>query len=174
MYEYSKERSQALHLKHFFPLAQRLARGDWFTSRISACSLLACVYRRLPPDRPDVRKECIATVSILARDETPMVRRAAASYLGDMTRALAETDPSLVESEVRRSATKSYCNSLLTKESRCFSSSLRFSICIPISLPEGEETLRFLSASFDQPLHCNSHVLPRFPHIPLVVTCYCS
>mmetsp|Transcript_1118 Transcript_1118/g.3469 ORF Transcript_1118/g.3469 Transcript_1118/m.3469 type:complete len:615 (-) Transcript_1118:85-1929(-) len=100
VFKHSEEKSQALHLKYFFPLAQRLARGDWFTSRISACSLLACIYRRLAPDRTAVRKDCIAIFSQLARDETPMVRRAAASCLGDMTQALAATDPHLVETEI--------------------------------------------------------------------------
>jgi hypothetical protein len=29
------------------PLVKRLAEGDWFTSRVSVCSLLAPVYSRL-------------------------------------------------------------------------------------------------------------------------------
>mmetsp|Transcript_39252 Transcript_39252/g.155731 ORF Transcript_39252/g.155731 Transcript_39252/m.155731 type:complete len:616 (-) Transcript_39252:319-2166(-) len=100
VFRHDAEKSGTIHVKHFFPLTQRLARGDWFTSRISACSLLACVYGRLPVDRTDIRKECISIFSQLVRDDKPMVRRAAASYLGDMSRALAETDRSLVETEI--------------------------------------------------------------------------
>ena len=32
---------------HFVPLVKRLAGGDWFTSRTSACGLFACCYQRL-------------------------------------------------------------------------------------------------------------------------------
>ena len=31
---------------HFVPLVKRLAGGDWFTSRTSACGLFACCYQR--------------------------------------------------------------------------------------------------------------------------------
>lgn len=31
----------------FGPLLKRLAEGDWFTSRVSACSLFASVYPKL-------------------------------------------------------------------------------------------------------------------------------
>lgn len=31
----------------FGPLLKRLAEGDWFTSRVSACSLFAAVYPKL-------------------------------------------------------------------------------------------------------------------------------
>mmetsp|Transcript_39247 Transcript_39247/g.155694 ORF Transcript_39247/g.155694 Transcript_39247/m.155694 type:complete len:576 (-) Transcript_39247:688-2415(-) len=108
VFRHDAEKSGTIHVKHFFPLTQRLARGDWFTSRISACSLLACVYGRLPVDRTDIRKECISIFSQLVRDDKPMVRRAAASYLGDMSRALAETDRSLVETEVRDLGKRTY------------------------------------------------------------------
>jgi len=66
-------------LSHFVPLVKRLATADWFTSRISACSLFAVGYARLsPPTRGDLR----ATFKQLCRDDTPMVRRAASSALG--------------------------------------------------------------------------------------------
>lgn len=35
--------------KHFVPLTQRLASGDWFTSRTSACGLFSVCYQRVNP-----------------------------------------------------------------------------------------------------------------------------
>lgn len=32
---------------HFVPLVQRLASGDWFTSRTSACGLFSVCYQRV-------------------------------------------------------------------------------------------------------------------------------
>jgi hypothetical protein len=34
---------------HFVPLVKRLATGDWFTSRTSACGLFAVSYARASP-----------------------------------------------------------------------------------------------------------------------------
>jgi len=34
---------------HFVPLVQRLASGDWFTSRTSACGLFSVCYQRVSP-----------------------------------------------------------------------------------------------------------------------------
>lgn len=66
-------------LEHFVPLVRRLATADWFTSRISACSLFTVTYPRLPAaSRGEVR----STFRSLCRDDTPMVRRAASSALG--------------------------------------------------------------------------------------------
>lgn len=58
---------------------QRLASGDWFTARVSACGLFAVAY---PRASPGVRVELRQLYSQLCRDETPMVRRAAAQKLG--------------------------------------------------------------------------------------------
>mmetsp|Transcript_2576 Transcript_2576/g.6217 ORF Transcript_2576/g.6217 Transcript_2576/m.6217 type:complete len:605 (-) Transcript_2576:274-2088(-) len=66
-------------LTHFVPLVKRLATADWFTSRISACSLFTVAYPRVPPA---TRSELRATFKVLCRDDTPMVRRAASSALG--------------------------------------------------------------------------------------------
>lgn len=96
----SADRGAALHASHLFPLLRRVATGDWFTSRISACALFACTYRGLPVQRVDLRTECLSLFKQLACDDTPMVRRAAASNLGDLARAVAEVEPSLVASEL--------------------------------------------------------------------------
>lgn len=60
-------------------LITRLASGDWFTSRTSACSLFSVAY---PKVSDDVKKELRRLFVQLCKDDTPMVRRAAAANLG--------------------------------------------------------------------------------------------
>ncbi len=43
------EHSSADLEAHFVPLVKRLATGDWFTSRTSACGLFAVSYARASP-----------------------------------------------------------------------------------------------------------------------------
>ncbi len=64
---------------------QRLAGGEWFTSRISCCGLLPVAHRvsRQESEQQEVR----GLYRILSQDDTPMVRRAAAQNLS----AMAET-----------------------------------------------------------------------------------
>eukprot|EP00166_Cyanidium_caldarium_P003626 ctg_351.g177 len=78
----------ALIASSFYPLVKRLAEGDWFTSRISATGLFAATYQRLPAAQADVKAELSALFVTLAKDDTPMVRRAAASHLGEFAQAL--------------------------------------------------------------------------------------
>jgi serine/threonine-protein phosphatase 2A regulatory subunit A len=65
---------------HYVPCVQRLANGDWFTARVSACGMFAVAYRKVADAgvRSDLRK----TYAQLCADETPMTRRAAAQHLG--------------------------------------------------------------------------------------------
>eukprot|EP01087_Luapelamoeba_hula_P024695 TRINITY_DN949_c0_g1_i1.p1 TRINITY_DN949_c0_g1~~TRINITY_DN949_c0_g1_i1.p1 ORF type:complete len:586 (+),score=99.05 TRINITY_DN949_c0_g1_i1:135-1892(+) len=63
--------------EQFLPLIKRLATGDWFTSRTSACGLFASAYPKDQKSRKDLR----ALFAKLVEDETPMVRRAAAQGL---------------------------------------------------------------------------------------------
>ena len=58
---------------------QRLAGGQWFTSRVSACGLFATAYTK---STPSMRAQLRALFRTLSSDDTPMVRRAAASSLG--------------------------------------------------------------------------------------------
>ena len=70
--------SQAQIETHYIPLVQRLSRGEWFTSRTSACALYAPVYDKVGPAiQEDLRRGFAA----LGSDDTPMVRRAAAKWL---------------------------------------------------------------------------------------------
>ncbi|KAF1644980.1 Serine/threonine-protein phosphatase 2A 65 kDa regulatory subunit A alpha isoform, partial [Eudyptes chrysocome] len=55
---------------HFVPLVKRLAGGDWFTSRTSACGLFSVCYPRVSsPVKAELRHEIIPMFSNLASDE---------------------------------------------------------------------------------------------------------
>lgn len=88
--------SRILHVDHMFPLLQRLASGDWFTSRVSACSLLPDIYRRIPADEVNARTEVLNLFKSLAEDETPMVRRTAAVEIGRVAQSLNNLDPTSI------------------------------------------------------------------------------
>lgn len=66
---------------------QRLKGGEWFTTRVSACSLFAATY---PPVSGDtaIAQELCSMFRDLCRDDTPMVRRAAASNVGPLAAAV--------------------------------------------------------------------------------------
>uniref|UniRef100_A0A7N8X0C9 Protein phosphatase 2, regulatory subunit A, beta b n=1 Tax=Mastacembelus armatus TaxID=205130 RepID=A0A7N8X0C9_9TELE len=66
---------------HFEPLVKRLASGDWFTSRTSACGLFSVCY-------PRVSSTVKAEIRHTSDYDTPMVRRAAASKLGEFAKVL--------------------------------------------------------------------------------------
>ncbi|XP_062463721.1 serine/threonine-protein phosphatase 2A 65 kDa regulatory subunit A alpha isoform, partial [Pezoporus occidentalis] len=70
---------------HFVPLVKRLAGGDWFTSRTSACGLFSVCYPRVSSP---VKAELRQYFRTLCSDDTPMVRRAAASKLGEFAKVL--------------------------------------------------------------------------------------
>ncbi|XP_008479235.2 serine/threonine-protein phosphatase 2A 65 kDa regulatory subunit A alpha isoform, partial [Diaphorina citri] len=70
---------------HFVPLVQRLASGDWFTSRTSACGLFSVCYPRVTAG---VKAELRSHFRNLCQDDTPMVRRAAAGKLGELAKVV--------------------------------------------------------------------------------------
>lgn len=61
------------------PLIGRLQGADWFTGRVSACGLVATAYTASKEE--EAKTGLIANFAALCKDETPMVRRAAASAL---------------------------------------------------------------------------------------------
>jgi len=69
--------------EHFVPLLIRLATGDWFTSRTSACGLFGSAYARTEDQK--LRAELRAHFKKLAEDETPMVRRSAGNAMKVMS-----------------------------------------------------------------------------------------
>ncbi|CAG9771184.1 unnamed protein product [Ceutorhynchus assimilis] len=71
--------------KHFFPLVQRLSTGDWFTSRTSGCGLVWVAYQRASSTlKPKLR----FLFKGLCQDETPMVRRVAATNLTNLAEVI--------------------------------------------------------------------------------------
>lgn len=80
-------------VKFFCPLVKRLAGGEWFTARVSACGLFATALGKLSESakaNADIKKlvdQLRAAFGNLCDDETPMVRRAAASNLGKVAEA---------------------------------------------------------------------------------------
>jgi serine/threonine-protein phosphatase 2A regulatory subunit A len=71
--------SQAQIEEFYIPVLKKLSRGEWFTSRTSSAALYPPVYARVSPSiQDDLRKGFTA----LGTDDTPMVRRAAAKWLG--------------------------------------------------------------------------------------------
>lgn len=73
--------------QYYIPLLQRLSRGEWFTSRTSSCALYPPVYDKVAqPVQDELRRGFAA----LASDDTPMVRRAAAKWLGSLIKKLSK------------------------------------------------------------------------------------
>uniref|UniRef100_A0A2K6PR16 Protein phosphatase 2 scaffold subunit Abeta n=1 Tax=Rhinopithecus roxellana TaxID=61622 RepID=A0A2K6PR16_RHIRO len=81
----SQEHTPVALEAYFVPLVKRLASGDWFTSRTSACGLFSVCY---PRASNAVKAEIRQQFRSLCSDDTPMVRRAAASKLGEFAKAL--------------------------------------------------------------------------------------
>ena len=63
----------------FAPLVLNLAKSEWFTGRVSSCHLFAVCYTQSGSHQDRLRKQFIE----LCKEDTPMVRRACASKLGE-------------------------------------------------------------------------------------------
>ncbi|KGB79077.1 protein phosphatase 2 (formerly 2A), regulatory subunit A [Cryptococcus deuterogattii 99/473] len=74
--------------QYFLPIVKRLATGEWFTSRTSACALFATPY---PNASSSSQEEMRKLFGALCHDDTPMVRRAAAKALGPLVKVVSET-----------------------------------------------------------------------------------
>jgi serine/threonine-protein phosphatase 2A regulatory subunit A len=68
----------------FAPLVVKLAQGEWFTGRVSSSSLFYACYSKAGPQKEKLRKKFIE----LCNEDTPMIRRACASRLGDFATQL--------------------------------------------------------------------------------------
>ena len=77
--------------KYFVPFIKQLAEGDWFTARVSACGLFATAFERLEESQLELRNGLTTMFRDLCADETPMVRRAAASNLGKIAKGSAQS-----------------------------------------------------------------------------------
>lgn len=65
--------------EYYIPLLKRLSQGEWFTSRTSSAALFPAVYAKVSTAIQEELRNGFAT---LGSDDTPMVRRAAAKWLG--------------------------------------------------------------------------------------------
>lgn len=74
-------------LEHLPPLIQKLATGDWFTARVSACGLIPATYAGITDATTRTTLRQIYT-SLTDDEETPMVKRAAAKALGQLAAAV--------------------------------------------------------------------------------------
>lgn len=68
----------------FSPLVIKLAQGEWFTGRVSSCQLFFPCYSKSGPQKEKLRKKFIE----LCNEDTPMIRRACASKLGQFATQL--------------------------------------------------------------------------------------
>ena len=63
------------------PMILRLAQGEWFTGRVTACFLFNNSYTRSGSLKEKLRKKFVE----LCNEDTPMIRRACASRLGNFS-----------------------------------------------------------------------------------------
>ncbi|KAF9241372.1 armadillo-type protein [Melanogaster broomeanus] len=73
--------------EYYIPLIKRLSQGEWFTSRTSSAALYSPVYSKVSPA---VQEELRKGFAALGADDTPMVRRAAARWLGPFVKNLSK------------------------------------------------------------------------------------
>ncbi|KAG7099227.1 hypothetical protein E1B28_001093 [Marasmius oreades] len=66
---------------HYVPLLKRLSQAEWFTSRTSSAALYPAIYDKVSPA---IQEELRKGFASLGSDDTPMVRRAAAKWLGPL------------------------------------------------------------------------------------------
>ncbi|CAK7563810.1 MAG: protein phosphatase 2A structural subunit [Sporothrix epigloea] len=63
---------------YFVPLTVRLAKADWFTSKVSGCGLFTAPYKKV---QPSVQEQLRQQFAQLVHDDTPMVRRQSATHM---------------------------------------------------------------------------------------------
>jgi len=79
--ERSAEKKPALVSDYLVPTLHRLStKSDFFTARVSACSLFPAVYRHADEEKKEQLRKAYITI---CADDTPMVRRAAAHKMKD-------------------------------------------------------------------------------------------
>ncbi|KAK2070107.1 hypothetical protein P8C59_004635 [Phyllachora maydis] len=71
--------------EYFIPLTIRLSKADWFTSKVSGCGLYTAPYKKVsPPVQEQLRQQ----FGLLVHDDTPMVRRQAATSLAKFVKEM--------------------------------------------------------------------------------------
>lgn len=89
-----KDLSRSQVEEFFIPLVIRLSKADWFTSKISATGLFTAPYRKASPALQEGLRQ---QFSQLVHDDTPMVRRQAATNLARFVVAM---PPEIVVAEM--------------------------------------------------------------------------
>mmetsp|Transcript_38602 Transcript_38602/g.106296 ORF Transcript_38602/g.106296 Transcript_38602/m.106296 type:complete len:594 (-) Transcript_38602:102-1883(-) len=85
--ELAKQMSAEQAGRHIIALVGRLASHEWFTARISVCSLFAAALPNFSGNKQD---DLLKTYMRLCGDDAPMVRRQAANVLGSVAQVLQE------------------------------------------------------------------------------------
>lgn len=71
--------------EYFIPLTLRLSKADWFTSKVSGCGLYTTPYSKVSEvSQEQLRQQ----FGLLVHDETPMVRRQAATNLAKFVKEM--------------------------------------------------------------------------------------
>lgn len=84
----SGELSDAEMQNVFCALVIRLAQAEWFTGRVSSISLFQCAFPRSNANRDRLRKKFME----LCQEDTPMIRRACASKIGEFSTQLTQNE----------------------------------------------------------------------------------
>ncbi|KAK4218078.1 armadillo-type protein [Rhypophila decipiens] len=71
--------------QYFIPLTLRLSKADWFTSKVSGCGLYTAPYAKVSPGS---QEQLRGAFNLLVRDETPMVRRQAATNMAKFVKEM--------------------------------------------------------------------------------------
>ncbi|KAK0753184.1 armadillo-type protein [Schizothecium vesticola] len=71
--------------EYFIPLTLRLAKADWFTSKVSGCGLFTAPYSKVSPVTQEQLRQQFGQ---LVHDDTPMVRRQAATHMAKFVREM--------------------------------------------------------------------------------------
>lgn len=74
--------------EYFIPLTIRLSKADWFTSKVSGCGLYTIPYSRVSLP---IQEQLRGQFGNLVHDETPMVRRQAATHLAKFVKEMPAT-----------------------------------------------------------------------------------
>jgi len=89
--------------QHWLPALQSLTTHDYFTARVSACSLCGIGLSQLAQNTPSRASAVVETFAALCKDDTPMVRRVAAAQFASFAGHVART-PDLGESSAQGSS----------------------------------------------------------------------
>ena len=73
----------------YLPMLNTLATNDWYSARIASCSLFSVIFPKVSEDN---QSKLIKLFVELGKDDTPMVRRAAASNMGNMCSIVSNAD----------------------------------------------------------------------------------